>query len=35
MRQEFHNGFSKKKDAKIAEQSFDAKAGAPNECERG
>lgn len=34
-RQEFYNGFSKKKDAKVAEQSCDAKAGASDECERG
>jgi hypothetical protein len=34
-RQELYNGFSEKKDAKIAEQLFDAKAGASDECERG
>ena len=34
-RQEFYNGFSEKKDAKIAEQSFDAKAGTTDKCERG
>jgi hypothetical protein len=34
-RQEFYNGFSEEQDAKIAEQSFDAKAGASDECERG
>ncbi len=33
--QEFYNGFSEEQDAKVAEQSFDAKAGAPDKCERG
>jgi len=34
-RQEFYNGLSEEQDAKVAEQSFDAKAGTANECERG
>jgi hypothetical protein len=34
-RQEYYNGFSKEQDAKVAEQSFDAKAGTSDECERG
>jgi hypothetical protein len=33
--QEFYNGFSEEQDAKIKEQSFDAKAGTPDESKRG
>ena len=34
-RQEFYDEFSEEQNAKVAEQSFDAKAGASDEFERG
>ena len=34
-RQEFYNGFSEEQDAEVAEQPYDAKAGASDEFERG